>query len=192
MQNFTEIIGAQVLSAHNSMALGTVINMQLNDKNTKVNYLIISGNDDETTYLLPSNKIFAIKDAIIIRNQTALSVTADVGIQNIINANAYSISGKSYGKINEIELDDKFNVINIKTQNENLSPNKIIGFNNGILIFNDTDKKYTNSTFRPRIKLEQRPDTSIVNVMNAEFNSSAVATPRTVVARLPKNFKEPK
>ena len=113
MQKFTQIIGARVISAHNCEYLGTVINMQMNNQNTQIKHLILSGADDETTYILPIKRIFAINDAVIVRNKTALSVTAESKFPNLINATAITLSGNDYGRIDDMELDEKFKISNI-------------------------------------------------------------------------------
>ena len=191
MINFTKIIGAQVLSAHNCEIVGTVINMQTNAKNTQIKYLIISGNDDETTYILPTNRIFCIGDAVIIRNRTALSVTSDISILSPINYYAFSISGQALGKIIEIHLDEKLNILSFQTEQNELLPQNLICLNNGFALFNDTDKKYTNGTFAPRTaKIPEANADTLVHALDDEQNGG-VATPRTIIARLPKNFRLP-
>lgn len=191
MINFTKIIGSLVLSAHNCEVVGTVINMQTNAQNNKIKHLIISSNDDETTFILPANRIFRIADAVVIRNNTALSVTSDISVNSIINCQAITISGVALGKITEINLDDKLNIVSFNTEKEELQPRHLISIKNGIALFNDTDKKYSLSTFAPRTSAipESSPDT-LVHALNDEQNGN-VSTPRTIIARLPKNFRLP-
>ncbi len=192
MQKFTQIIGARVISAHNCEYLGTVINMQMNNQNTQIKHLILSGADDETTYILPIKRIFAINDAVIVRNKTALSVTAESKFPNLINATAITLSGNDYGRIVDMELDEKFKITNILTNDKSISPTKVVSFSNGIALINDTDKKYTNGSFAPHIQINNNQNN--VNIVSAleQNETSYVATPRTIIARLPKNFKSPK
>ncbi len=188
MKKFTEIIGAQVICAHNCAVVGVVINILFNQKRTRARYLLVSGNDDETTFLVPIERIFAINDAVIIRNRNALNVTADITIPSLLNSLVFSISGNFLGYVNEIEFDDKFYITSITTKDTSFTPKMIIGSSDGVILINDTSKKYTNGTFAPRVKIATTSDTSIVEAMGDDNN---VATPRTIVARLPKNFKVP-
>lgn len=190
MQKFTQIIGAKVISAYNCEYLGTVINMQMNKNNTQIKHLIISGADDETTYILPISKIFSLKSAVIIRNKTALSVSVDTNIPNLINAEVVTISGEITGHITDLDLDEKMNIISIISNTQKIEPKNLINFSNGIALINDTTKKYTNHCFAPRITINNTMDTNTVQALAQEENGS-VATPRTIIARLPKNFKLP-
>ncbi len=192
MQKFTEIIGARVISAHNCEYLGTVINMQMNTLNTQIKHLILSGADDETTYILPTNRIFAIDNAIIVRNKTALSVTSVAQVPNIMNSSAISLSGKDCGRIVDMELDEKLRIAKILTNKNEIEPKNIIGFNNGIALVNDTAKKYTNGSFAPHhiTHTHNNAEEITVNALNQD-EQNLVATPRTIIARLPKNFKAP-
>lgn len=193
MQKFTQLIGAKVISAHNCEYLGTVLNMYINIKNCKIKYLVLSGADDETTYILPTNRIFAINNAVIVRNKTAISVSSNIELQQIMNSTIISISGKDYGHIVDMELDEKLHIDKILTNENEILPSKIIGLNNGLILINDTDKKYTNFSFAPhhRLQTQENAKSITVHALNQD-EQNFVATPRTIIARLPKNFKLPK
>lgn len=190
MIKFTKIIGAQVLSAYNCEYIGTVINMQTNKQNTHIKHLIISSADDETTYLLPANRIFSISDAVIIRNRTALSVTSDISVFSPINSTAFSITGINLGKICEITLDKKMRITTFDTPTHELAPKSLIFCNNGIALFNDGEKKYTNGCFSPKLGgVPPASDNTLVQALDEQNNG--VSTPRTITARLPRNFRLP-
>lgn len=195
MQNFTKIIGMPVISIFNCENVGTVLNMQISKDKSKIKFLVISGNDDETTYLLPTQYVYALDSAVLIRNKQILSVTSELGIQNLINLNAYGLSGKSFGKIKDIELDDKWKIISIQAD-EQLNSKNLLDYNNVIALFNDTDKKLSKGRFAPRIiepqEVPQTTQEQVVTTLNQQQeNASSVYTPRTITARLPRNFRNP-
>lgn len=193
MKKFTEIIGAKVFSAYNAEYVGVVLNIQMNRNFTKAKNLIISGNDDETIYLLPFSRIFALGNVVLIRNKTSLSVVPDGIRDSILNAQSITLSGCDTGRITEIEFDDKFNIEKITTETTSFTPNQLIKYENGAALFNDTDKVYAYSRFAPRVAMPTTTSDITVQALNEpQPPLSSVATPRTIIARLPKSFKEPK
>ncbi len=193
MQSFTKIIGMPVISIFNCENIGTVLNMQISKDKSKIKFLVISSNDDETTYLLPTKSVYSLNSAVLIRNKQTLSVTSELGIQNLINLNAFGLSGKSFGKIKDIELDDKWRITSI-IADEPLSSKTLLDYTNNIALFNDIEKKLTKGKFAPRIvepqNAPQVASEQIVTTLSQESGSS-IYTPRTITARLPKNFRNP-
>ena len=193
MKKFTEIIGAKVFSAYNTELIGVVLNIQMNTNFTKAKNLIISGADDETIYLLPFARIFALNNVILIRNKTALSVVPDGIRESILNAQSITLSGRDAGRIIEIEFDDKFNIEKITTEATAFTPKQLLKYANGTALFNDTEKVCTYARFAPRVTMHTTSSDITVQALNEpQPPLSSVATPRTIIARLPKSFKEPR
>lgn len=193
MKKFTEIIGAKVFSAYNTEYIGVVLNIQMNSHFTRAKNLVISGNDDETIYLLPFQKIFAIDSIVLIRNKTALSVVPDGIRDSILNAQCITLSGLDAGRITEIEFDDKFYIQKIITETASFSSKQLIKCESGAALFNDTQKVYTHSRFAPHVEMPTTSSDITVQALNEpQPPLSSVATPRTIIARLPRSFKEPR
>ena len=207
MKDFTQIIGLPVIAIHSCKKVGIVMNMQLNKDMTKICNLIISDDEDELVYLLPTKKIYNITDCVLIKNNQALSITNDQIYPNLINMDAIGLSGTNYGRIKDIELDDKFKILNF-VANSNLNSKNIIQFNYDLAIFNDLNKKLKLHNFAPKsiipksIEVTKQAEVTIFNTVDTESfdtntstntisQTSTIATPKTITARLPNNFKNP-
>ncbi|MBO5102668.1 MAG: PRC-barrel domain-containing protein [Clostridia bacterium] len=203
MQNFTQIIGMPVISIFNCELIGTVINMQISKDNKHIKYLIISSTDEETTYLLSPKNVYAVNSVVLIRNKQHLSVTNELMQSNLINTSAFGLSGKSYGAVKEINLNDNWQITQIITE-QTLPNAQLLHFTQSLSIFNDTDKKYSKSTFAPKLTEPQQiptPTTQIVTALAEPLEPTQptqntilqnnVSTPRTIIAKLPKNFRVP-
>ena len=118
MQNFTQIIGMPVISVYSCELVGTVINMQISSKKNKIANLIISSAEDDITYLLPVKKVYAVEACVLIRNKQVLSVTSELIVPSMINLQTFGLSGKDYGKIKELVLDEKRNNTKILANEE--------------------------------------------------------------------------
>ncbi len=193
MQNFTQIVGAKVICAYNAEFVGTVLNIQTDKSNTRAKNLIIAGADDESMYLLPLTRVLSIGEVVVIRNRSSLSVVADGMTSSLINTEAVTLKGVDAGRITEIEFDDKFFISNIQCEKMAFSSQQLINSNNGLTLFNDTDKKYKNSSFAPRARpIQSNSEVMVEALEQVSAPLSSVATPRTIIARLPKTFREPK
>ncbi len=194
MQNFTQIVGAKVICAYNAEFVGTVLNIQMDKSYTKAKNLIISGVDDESMYLLPINRVLSIGEIVVIRNRSSLSVVADSLPSSLINTIAVTITGIDAGRITEIEFDNKFLISKIQCEKMTFASKQLINSSNGLSLFNDTEKKYKNSTFAPRTRPINTESEITVEALESTAPTplSSVATPRTIIARLPKTFREPK
>ncbi len=193
MQNFTQIVGAKVICAYNAEFVGTVLNIQTDKSHTRAKNLIITGADDESMYLLPLNRVLSIGEVVVIRNRSSLSVVADGMTSSLINTEAITLLGVDAGRVTEIEFDDKFFISNIQCEKMAFSSQQLINSNNGLTLFNDTDKKYKNSSFAPRARpIQSNSEVMVEALEQVSAPLSSVATPRTIIARLPKTFREPK
>ena len=144
-------------------------------------------------YLLPLNRVLSIGEVVVIRNRSSLSVVADGMTSSLINTEAVTLLGVDAGRITEIEFDDRFNITQIQWEKMAFSSQQLINSNNGLTLFNDTDKKYKNSSFAPRARpIQSNSEVMVEALEQVSAPLSSVATPRTIIARLPKTFREPK
>ena len=206
MNTFTQIIGLPVVSVHSCQKIGIVLNMQLNKDKTRFTNLIVADDEDDLVYLLPIKMIYGIGDCVLIRNSQALSITNELIYPNLINLEAFGLSGTSYGTIKDIEIDTHFKIISF-VANSTLNSKKLIHFNYNLAIFNDLDKKLRLSNFAPKsivpknIEITNQSTVSIVDsvenenispdTINTNIPMSTISTPKTITARLPNSFKNP-
>lgn len=172
MKSLSEIISKQVLNLFSGKIEGTIKDVCFDDKYKKVTSLSMFDEQEEEFYIL-SNKIYSIGDKIVIKNNEGLISTinqAHTTINNPVHLQVYSISGQSFGAINDIEFDDKLFVVNFKTPNLSFKPQQIVNVASSVII-NQTDKKVKLSDFRPRkisSLISEPTQQEIVKIMNPE------------------------
>ncbi len=156
--NLSSIIGAPVISIFDNRIIGTIFSFQLNKTHTKIAHFLLEG-IDEKVYLLPSIKIFAIQDAVLIKNSTALSVVADNSPPTIVNTLVIDLEGKILGKVVDIELTKFQQIRSLYTKSTQFYPHQILACNYNVTILK-TDNTTLNH-FRPRSTI---PKNAINNV----------------------------
>lgn len=118
-------------------------------------------------FILYIKNIYSIgQDAITIKNNAnlELKMTADNLIKfSPINCQAFSTNGKLLGRIIDIEMDDKFNIVSyLFGGNTCLEANKIASHSKGTIIFYDEDFKTKVDKLRPNGKAQIRTKNAIV------------------------------
>ena len=167
MNKLTNLIGTNVFDVSQSMLIGSIFSFTLNKTKTKINSLFIADEESEITYTLPTKKVFSFSSVMIIKNFTALSVVADSTPDTIMNAKVVSISGETFGNMEEIEFDNKFNITSLHTNSLSFKPSQIINYANHILIVNTTQRPYPLSYFKPSQKaIELSSETQVRALSN--------------------------
>ena len=131
-------------------------NTQANTNANQANEQILA---DE--FILYVKNIYSIgQDAITIKNNAnlELKMTADNLIKfSPINCQAFSTNGKLLGRITDIKMDDKFNIVSyLFADNTCLEANKIASHSKGTIIFYDEDFKTKVDKLRPNGKAQIR------------------------------------
>ncbi len=137
-------------------------NTQANTNANQANEQILA---DE--FILYVKNIYSIgQDAITIKNNAnlELKMTADNLIKfSPINCQAFSTNGKLLGRITDIKMDDKFNIVSyLFADNTCLEANKIASHSKGTIIFYDEDFKTKVDKLRPNGKAQIRTKNAIV------------------------------
>ena len=147
MWKVSNIISSFVVSVFDGQVEGVVNNILFNNKK-QAKYLIISRNDEEF-FVLDTKDIYKLgNNTVIIKNSTVLNLM-DNKEQEIkdcfspINSIVVNIDGDFLGYVIDINLDEKFNIISVNSQDEktinlkqilNLSDSAIIVCSNNKIV----------------------------------------------------------
>ena len=151
----SEIISKPVISINEGKIKGVISNAIFSNFLTKITafqVVLQEDNNEEEEVFLNKDSIKCIGDDAIILKQNTVFSNEGTPICSPINGLAYSTTGKLLGKIINIEVDKNYNVITIVTQTQNLKPENLVSFSNGLYIFNTENKKtkrYSNEFIFP-------------------------------------------
>jgi len=166
MINTSSLIGKKIISLYNCEILGYISKFYFN-KNLKVKYFVITNNCEE--YVVDSSKILCLQNSsLVIRNSSSFILKENMSLilQDYILINdieIYSTSGLELGKINNIDLDDKLNLINIQsTSNETFHKSLIFNISNNICLIKDDKNTVSLKNCRP--KSVPKPKTRYNNI----------------------------
>lgn len=179
MEYLTNLIGKQVLSIYENEIIGTVLNAQFSSDYSKVAHLIVLSEDEETVFLLPTSFVFGIDNYITIKNKSGLIVSVEPAEPTALFRTATGLSGKSYGKIMEIGLE------NWRTQlffaDTTIEYKKLFSTSPSIMLINDLDKKTFLFRFAPKKKPVPPVSSQLVTILTE--NSAGIAMPKTITAK---------
>lgn len=117
----TDIISKQIINIYDGKICGTIYDILY--KSGKICYLkAFDKSDDE--YLIDTSKIYSNgKDAITIKNNSAIYVGLPINeslFSSPIGKNVYSLGGDLIGKIEDIQVDDSYNIKNYIIQEKEI------------------------------------------------------------------------
>ena len=151
MKILSEIVSKQVLNLFSGKIEGTIKDVCFDNQYKKIVSLTMF-DEHEEEFVIPANKIYSIGDKVVIKNSEGLISTinqAETTQNNPINLQVFSIDGESFGRLSEIEFDDKLHAVSYKTKTKTFSSSQIVNVAKSIII-NLSDKKVKLSDFRPR------------------------------------------
>lgn len=185
MLKASEIISKEIISIYECESIGTIKNIVFNDNLTKVEKFVFFNDDTDMASCLRANNILSFsEDGIVIKNLSKVDFFADEE-NNPINKKIFTISSIDYGKISDIILDEKFNVIKLITSKQKeFLPNEILKLGNSICIINDSNEKVKISSFKPKLQIN---NTNVIeNIQVKIFNMDEKdEKPITILPKLP-------
>lgn len=139
----SEIISKPIISLNEGKIVGVVSNAIFSNFLTKVlHFEIIPEDENQKEILIDKDGIKHVgEDALILKQNYNFTAIFEPYISNPINGLAYSTTGKLLGKIINVEIDNKYNVINILTNTHTLKIESLVSHSNSLYIFNLEDKK---------------------------------------------------
>lgn len=180
MFKVSEIISKEVISIYECESIGTIKNVILNSNLTKVLKFIFFNDDTDTESCVLINNLYSLsEDGILVKNLSKIDFNVDEE-NNPINKKIYTISANDFGKIKDIIIDKKGNVIKyISTKDNEILPTNVISFGS-ICIANDAQQKIKISSFKPRsefIKPSNILDNIQVHIVKMDENIKKGAMP---------------
>jgi len=144
-------------------------------KRKKALFVIIFDNSEESAEkVLPLQKIYSIGDSVMIRNSGNLQLMANLelalsDLYNPILTIAYDTSGKKYGQVIDIIIDNNYNISEfVFANNVKCDCKKIANFNNNICILYKENDTLRLGDLKQRLKIPKNHNQSIVQIMNSE------------------------
>ncbi len=160
MWKVSNIISSFVVSVFDGQVEGVVNNILFNNKK-QAKYLIISRNDEEF-FVLDTKDIYKLgNNTVIIKNSSVLNLM-DSKEQEIkdcfspINSIVVNINGDFLGYVIDINLDEKFNIISLDSQeNKTVNLKQILNLSESAIIICSENKKAPKlSQFKQKEKIE--------------------------------------
>lgn len=170
----SDLLSRPVLSLYEGELIGTVDKLLFDRKLKKLLYLQLT-NENDTCFLLPTKNIYNVgKNAITIKNNTAVSLKIeDDGLCLCpIGSKSFNIKGEFLGIVKEIILTEKFVTEKISFENNLvLDSNMIASSGKNTVIFYDKSSRIDVNKFVPNkmpkiFKTKQPEVASILPVKN--------------------------
>lgn len=148
----SDLIARPILSLYEGELLGTVDKLLFDKKMKRLLYLEFIGENDNK-FLLPTKNIYNLgKNALTIKNNTAVSLKIDSqGFASCpIGAKAFNIKGEFLGIVKEVILNDKYMTEKISFENNEVMPAEMIAScGKNTIIFYDRSSKVDIKRFTP-------------------------------------------
>lgn len=162
--------------------LGIINNVLFNDNFSKIEWIEFFDDNNDFEYIISAKNIFYIDDAVIIKNCDCVLNATTVAFEkrNPVNFSVFSTTGKNFGKIVDVELDDKLCVHFFVLQNESkILPNQILNIGKNVTIL-QPEKSVKISNFKTKHKIPvQNIQNSVVKIENIHKNK--ITNPKKIL-----------
>ena len=155
MNKLSELISKEVISIYECERIGTVCAVCFNKNFTKIDGYIFFNDETDNENYISANKIYSLsEEGIFIRNISKIESVIKQS-NSPINKKAFSITGKSYGKIIDAVIDEKSNLLYLLTNtNEELFIKNIVNIGEDLILLKEEDEKISLSNFKPKETFE--------------------------------------
>ena len=149
----SDIIGKQVFDIYDAKILGTVHEANFDEKYKRILGFYFF-DQDENEYYIKKQNIYSVSDYLTIKNANFISNNFVISNPlSPLGKNVVSVSGKDFGSLVDIELDEKLQILKLLTQTKEILPSQVLNILSTIVVSND-DVKLKN--FRPRTKKQNK------------------------------------
>lgn len=179
-----DFLSRPVLSLYEGELIGNVDKLLFDRKLKKLLYLELTSEND-TRFLLPTKNIYNVgKNAITIKNNTAVSLKIEDDCYSTcpVGSKAFNIKGEFLGVVKEIILTDKYLTDKISFENNLvLSADMIASSGKNTVIFYDKSSKVDVSKFVPNKmpKIFKTKQTEIANILPVKNDANKSETENT-------------
>lgn len=156
MHKIKDVISMPVLSLYEGELIGQISKIYFDKKLKKVNFFIVSCEGDLNYCLIPKSIYKLGKNAITIKNLSCLSLDIDTDYQQSVlmplNSKTYTIQGEYIGKIEEITIDEKYNISDILLDNDKfLDCKQLASCSKNTIIMYDENTKVNINRFKNKL-----------------------------------------
>ena len=189
----SDFISRPVLSLYEGELIGNVDRLLFDKKMKKLLYLELIGENDNR-FLLPTKNIYNVgKNAVTIKNNTAVSLKIEDDCYSTcpIGAKAFNIKGEFLGIVKEIILTEKYLTEKVSFENnEVLDADLIASCGKNTIIFYDKSSKVDVSRFIPNkmpkiFKTKQVSKANILPIVEQNETANSTVVPVTAETKTP-------
>ena len=194
MIKLTELLGKSVLSIYNCEIEGVVKDVTFNAQNNKLKQIkIFKDNDFQEEKIFDTKNIYSLKDAVILKNDSYITLQAveKPANCNLINNAVYSHKGEYIGQIKDVLLNEKFFVEKI-VLNSDLSflPSQILHSKEKLTIIQDSASKVRLYQFKHReISKPKMPELK-VDILPINLQPLSANTIPTSLVEIPQDIQK--
>lgn len=169
LYKISSLVGKPVVSIFEGHMVGYVKNVLFDEKLKKINYFEFF-DEEENEYLVTSKDIYAIDDAIVVKNCNCIMPkdTVDLKEKSPVNFLVFLTNGKKIGKICDVEVDKKLKTLCFEIDNKTeLSTNQILNIGKDIAILK-TNNMTKLANYKPKNKIitQKIATDNIVTIQN--------------------------
>lgn len=142
----SDIIGKQVFDIYDAKFLGTIHDANFDEKYNKVMGFYFFDQEENEFYIKRQN-IYSLSDLVTIKNSTKISsnFVLDKPLSPLGKI-MVGVDGKDYGNLNDIELDENYNIVKFISTKDQLLPSEIMFISSSIVVGENVKMQ----SFRPK------------------------------------------
>ena len=179
MSKISDIISKQVVSLYEARLVGTIVNVNFDEKFSKLKNFIVVDEEGDRELELSVKDIYSQKDSFVIKNEAKLKdVFFEAETNNPINKICITIAGEVLGKISDVELCGEEVKEILLESGVKVTPEQVVACES-VLIINSGENKVKRAGFAPRAK-KVNTDNIVVKIQEEENSSEEKITPKPV------------
>ena len=179
MSKISDIISKQVVSLYEARLVGTIVNVNFDEKFSKLKSFIVVDEEGDRELELSVKDVYSQKDSFVIKNEAKLkAVFFEAETNNPINKICITIAGEVLGKISDVELCGEEVKEILLESGVKVTPEQVVACES-VLIINSGENKVKRAGFAPRAK-KVNTDNIVVKIQEEEIPSEEKIIPKPV------------
>lgn len=179
MSKISDIISKQVVSLYEARLVGTIVNVNFDEKFSKLKNFIVVDEEGDRELELSVKDVYSQKDSFVIKNEAKLkAVFFEAETNNPINKICITIAGEVLGKISDVELCGEEVKEILLESGVKVTPEQVVACES-VLIINSGENKVKRAGFAPRAK-KVNTDNIVVKIQEEEIPSEEKIAPKPV------------
>ena len=179
MSKISDIISKQVVSLYEARLVGTIVNVNFDEKFSKLKNFIVVDEEGDRELELSVKDVYSQKDSFVIKNEAKLkAVFFEAETNNPINKICITIAGEVLGKISDVELCGEEVKEILLESGVKVTPEQVLACES-VLIINRGENKVKRAGFAPRAK-KVSPDNIVVKIQEEENAFEEKIAPKPV------------